>query len=178
MNPSWLPEGLASALVATQWAFLCYFICINVVYLALNFIAMFAILRYAREHGASFRIKNFADYQPPVSILPRCHLVATPATRMAPRQFPLRLHANSSTSSSPLGQTLPSWTQHQEPNKHPLQLPARHQASIHQGIQPDKLQVATPDTSKESHKPDLPEAAHQREKMALSPKPHRSQAPS
>lgn len=73
MNPSWLPEGLASALVATQWAFLCYFICINVVYLALNFIAMFAILRYAREHGASFRIKNFADYQPPVSILVPAH---------------------------------------------------------------------------------------------------------
>jgi len=73
MNPSWLPEGLGSALVATQWAFLCYFICINVVYLALNFIAMFAILRYAREHGASFRIKNFADYQPPVSILVPAH---------------------------------------------------------------------------------------------------------
>ncbi|MGN6513559.1 MAG: glycosyltransferase family 2 protein, partial [Lysobacteraceae bacterium] len=35
----------------------------------LNFISVFSILRYVREHGASFRIKNFADYQPPVSIL-------------------------------------------------------------------------------------------------------------
>lgn len=69
-----MPAGLASTLVGFQWAFLIYFICINVVYLALNFIAMFAILRYTREHGASFRVRNFADYQPPVSILvPACN---------------------------------------------------------------------------------------------------------
>ncbi|WP_256645997.1 glycosyltransferase family 2 protein [Thermomonas paludicola] len=66
------PE-LTSALILMQWGFLAYFICINVVYLALNFIAMFAILRHAREHGASFRVKNFASYQPPVSILVPAH---------------------------------------------------------------------------------------------------------
>lgn len=64
-----ISPGVASFLLWLQWGFLIYFICINVVYLGLNFISMFSILRYVREHGASFRIKNFADYQPPVSIL-------------------------------------------------------------------------------------------------------------
>lgn len=73
MNMTWVPAGLPDVLIAMQWGFLVYFICINLVYLALNFIAMFAILRYVREHGASFRIKNFADYQPPVSILVPAH---------------------------------------------------------------------------------------------------------
>ncbi len=73
MNPTWITPEISSALVGMQWGFLAYFICINVVYLALNFIAMFAILRYAREHGAAFRVKNFADYQPPVSILVPAH---------------------------------------------------------------------------------------------------------
>lgn len=73
MNLSWMPAGLPSLLVAMQWGFLAYFICINVVYLALNAIAMSAILRYVREHGASFRVKNFEDYQPPVSILVPAH---------------------------------------------------------------------------------------------------------
>jgi cellulose synthase/poly-beta-1,6-N-acetylglucosamine synthase-like glycosyltransferase len=66
------PE-VATFLLWLQWGFLAYFICINVVYLGLNFISMFAILRYVREHGASFRIKNFAEYQPPVSILVPAH---------------------------------------------------------------------------------------------------------
>lgn len=69
MMPAEVSSGLTSALILMQWGFLAYFICLNVVYLTLNFIAMFAILRHAREHGASFRVKNFASYQPPVSIL-------------------------------------------------------------------------------------------------------------
>ncbi len=68
-----ISPGLANTLEGLQWAFLLYFVCINVVYLALNFIAMFAILRYTREHGASFRVRNFSDYQPPVSILVPAH---------------------------------------------------------------------------------------------------------
>ena len=51
MNPTWITPEVSNALVGMQWGFLAYFICINVVYLALNFIAMFAILRYAREHS-------------------------------------------------------------------------------------------------------------------------------
>lgn len=66
------PE-VTSTLEMLQWGFLFYFILINVVYLALNFISMFAILRYTREHGAGFRIKSFAEYQPPVSILVPAH---------------------------------------------------------------------------------------------------------
>jgi len=61
--------ALAPMLEALQWAFLLYFVCINAVYLGLNFVAMFGILRHIREHGAGFRIRNYAEYQPPVSIL-------------------------------------------------------------------------------------------------------------
>ena len=68
-----ISPAVAAFLLWLQWGFLAYFICINVVYLGLNFISGFAILRYVREHGASFRIKNFADYQPPVSILVPAH---------------------------------------------------------------------------------------------------------
>lgn len=69
-----IPAALATTLEGLQWAFLLYFVSINAVYLGLNFIAMFAILRYTREHGASFRLRNFAEYQPPVSILvPACN---------------------------------------------------------------------------------------------------------
>lgn len=68
-----IPPEVATFLLWLQWGFLAYFICINVVYLGLNFISMFAILRYVREHGAGFRIKNFADYQPPVSIVVPAH---------------------------------------------------------------------------------------------------------
>ena len=39
MNPTWITPEVSSALVSMQWGFLAYFICINVVYLALNFIA-------------------------------------------------------------------------------------------------------------------------------------------
>ncbi len=69
MNNFVLSPGALATLEWMQWAFLVYFICLNVSYLALNFVSMFSILRYTREHGAKFRIKNFAAFQPPVSIL-------------------------------------------------------------------------------------------------------------
>ena len=68
-----LSPEMASALEWMQWGFLAYFVIINVIYLALNFIAMFSIMHYAREHGAKFRMRNFAEYQPPVSILVPAH---------------------------------------------------------------------------------------------------------
>ncbi|SHF06868.1 glycosyltransferase family 2 protein [Thermomonas hydrothermalis] len=61
--------GLAPTLEALQWFFLLYFVCINAVYLGLNFISMYTIVRYVREHGVSYRARTFAQYQPPVSIL-------------------------------------------------------------------------------------------------------------
>jgi len=69
MNTFTLSPGFTSALEWMQWAFLAYFICLNITYLALNFVSMLSIMRYTREHGAKFRIKNFASFQPPVSIL-------------------------------------------------------------------------------------------------------------
>lgn len=63
--PPWLVTGM----LVLQWTFLAYFICINSVYLALNFNAMLEILRYVREHGVRLRLKRFSEYQPPVSIL-------------------------------------------------------------------------------------------------------------
>ena len=67
--PSWLPP----LLVGMQWVFFAYFILLNTGYLALNFISMLSILKYSREHGAKFKIRNFASYQPPVSILVPAH---------------------------------------------------------------------------------------------------------
>lgn len=63
--PGWALDGL----LWLQWVFFAYFVLLNASYLVLNFIAMISMVRYAREHGAKFRIRNFASYQPPVSIL-------------------------------------------------------------------------------------------------------------
>ena len=69
MSPIVLSEGTKNLLEGVQWAFFAYFICINLVYLLLNFISMSSIVRYTREHLAKFRIRNFKSYQPPVTIL-------------------------------------------------------------------------------------------------------------
>ncbi|QIL19599.1 glycosyltransferase [Thermomonas sp. HDW16] len=69
MSPIVLSEGTKNLLEGIQWAFFAYFICINLVYLLLNFISMSSIMRYTREHLAKFRIRNFKSYQPPVTIL-------------------------------------------------------------------------------------------------------------
>ncbi|MEO8224935.1 MAG: glycosyltransferase family 2 protein, partial [Gammaproteobacteria bacterium] len=55
--------------LSLQWLFFGYFICINVAYLTLNYISLFSILAYMRDHGASYLPPNMAAYQPPVSIL-------------------------------------------------------------------------------------------------------------
>lgn len=69
MNPIVLPDGVRNLLEGFQWAFLAYFLCINAVYLVLNFVSMVSIVRYTREHIAKFRIRNFKSYQPPVTVL-------------------------------------------------------------------------------------------------------------
>ncbi|MBP3984089.1 glycosyltransferase [Pseudoxanthomonas helianthi] len=69
INTIVLSEGTKNLLEGLQWAFFAYFLCINAVYLVLNFISMAGILRYTREHIAKFRIRNFASYQPPVTLL-------------------------------------------------------------------------------------------------------------
>lgn len=55
--------------VSSQWLFLAYFIAINLVYLALNYISVFSIIRYMRDHRSQYLPRNLASYQPPVSIL-------------------------------------------------------------------------------------------------------------
>lgn len=73
MNPIELPGWVQEGLLWMQWVFFAYFILLNASYLILNFIAMISVIRYTREHGAKFRIRNFASYQPPVSILVPAH---------------------------------------------------------------------------------------------------------
>jgi len=69
-----ISPGLLSTLVWMQWMFFAYFICINLAYLALNYISAFSIVRYMRDHGSQYLLKNFTSYQPPVSILvPACN---------------------------------------------------------------------------------------------------------
>ena len=43
MRPLVLSEGTKNLLEGVQWAFFAYFICINLVYLLLNFISMSSI---------------------------------------------------------------------------------------------------------------------------------------
>ena len=52
-----------------QWLFLGYFLAINAVYLALNYISLYAIVGYMRDHRAEYLPKSLTGYQPPVSIL-------------------------------------------------------------------------------------------------------------
>lgn len=56
-------------MVASQWFFLLYFVLINLGYLALNYISVFSILRYMRDHRSEYLPKSLQQYQPPVSIL-------------------------------------------------------------------------------------------------------------
>ena len=56
-------------ILSLQWLFLGYFICINTAYLTLNYISVFSIVGYMRDHRADYLPTNLASYQPPVSIL-------------------------------------------------------------------------------------------------------------
>jgi cellulose synthase/poly-beta-1,6-N-acetylglucosamine synthase-like glycosyltransferase len=64
-----LPPALVGFLDSMQWVFFGYFICINVAYLALNYVSVFGVIRYMREHGSQYLLKNFTSYQPPVTII-------------------------------------------------------------------------------------------------------------
>ena len=60
--------------LSLQWVFFAYFIAINLSYLALNYISVFSIIRYMRDHRAEYLPKSLASYQPPISILiPACN---------------------------------------------------------------------------------------------------------
>ena len=52
-----------------QWVFFAYFICINLVYLGLNYVSLFSIAPYMRDHRVQYLPPNSPSYQPPVSIL-------------------------------------------------------------------------------------------------------------
>jgi cellulose synthase/poly-beta-1,6-N-acetylglucosamine synthase-like glycosyltransferase len=56
-----------------QWIFLGYFLSINAAYLALNYIALYAIVGYMRDHRAEYLPESLTSYQPPVSILVPAH---------------------------------------------------------------------------------------------------------
>src|SRR5690348_14891078 len=64
-----LPAPLVGFLEGMQWVFFAYFLCINLAYLLLNYVSVFGVIRYMREHGAQYLLKNFASYQPPVTVI-------------------------------------------------------------------------------------------------------------
>ena len=68
-----LPPGLVAALDWMQWVFFAYFIGLNLAYLGLNYVSVFGVIRYMREHGGRMLLKNFARYQPPVTVIVPAH---------------------------------------------------------------------------------------------------------
>jgi cellulose synthase/poly-beta-1,6-N-acetylglucosamine synthase-like glycosyltransferase len=64
----WLEVALA-----LQWLFLFYFVAISAAYLALNYVSLYAIVGYMRDHRAEYLPKSLTGYQPPVSILVPAH---------------------------------------------------------------------------------------------------------
>ena len=64
-----LPAPLVGFLEGMQWVFFAYFLCINLAYLLLNYVSVFGVIRYMREHGAQYLLKNFSSYQPPVTVI-------------------------------------------------------------------------------------------------------------
>lgn len=68
MNITW-----NDAVFYSQGLFLLYFLAINFAYLTLNYIALWAIVGYMRDHRADYLPKSLSSYQPPVSILIPAH---------------------------------------------------------------------------------------------------------
>ncbi len=68
-------QGIAwiDLLLSLQWVFLGYFLAINTAYLALNYVSVFSIISYMRDHRADYLPQSLASYQPPVSILIPAH---------------------------------------------------------------------------------------------------------
>jgi len=64
MNAFW-----AQLFLAVQWVFFGYFLCINSAYLVLQYVSLFSIVRYMRDHRAEYLPRNLPAYQPPISIL-------------------------------------------------------------------------------------------------------------
>ena len=60
---------LAEFINACQDLFLTYFLAINFSYLTLNYVALWAIVGYMRDHRAEYLPKSLSSYQPPVSLL-------------------------------------------------------------------------------------------------------------
>lgn len=69
MTPIVLPAALVGFMGGVQWVFFAYFIGINIAYLALNYVSVFGVIRYMREHGTQYLLKSYSHYQPPVSII-------------------------------------------------------------------------------------------------------------
>ncbi|MEO7251815.1 MAG: glycosyltransferase family 2 protein, partial [Arenimonas sp.] len=68
----------AQVFQSLQWVFFAYFIAINLAYLVLNYISVFSIIRYMRDHRAEYLPESLASYQPPISILiPACNEVGS-----------------------------------------------------------------------------------------------------
>jgi cellulose synthase/poly-beta-1,6-N-acetylglucosamine synthase-like glycosyltransferase len=67
------PPALVTAIDWLQWVFFAYFIGLNIAYLGLNYVSVFGVIRYMREHGGRTLLKNFARYQPPVTIIVPAH---------------------------------------------------------------------------------------------------------
>ena len=60
-------------MTSLQWFFLFYFVALNVVYLTLNAVAGYSIVRKKREHKARYLPAALRAYQPPVSIIIPAH---------------------------------------------------------------------------------------------------------
>lgn len=56
-------------MLSAQWIFFAYFIAINLMYLALNYISIFSIIRYMRDNRTQYLPESLAAYQPPVSLV-------------------------------------------------------------------------------------------------------------
>lgn len=56
-------------ILSFQWVFIFYFLAINTAYLALNYISIFSIISYMRDHRAEYLPVSLVEYQPPVSII-------------------------------------------------------------------------------------------------------------
>ena len=50
-------------ILSFQWVFIFYFLGINTAYLALNYISIFSIISYMRDHRAEY-LPNVVSYQP------------------------------------------------------------------------------------------------------------------
>ena len=60
---------LYSLLIAIEWVFLLYFVCINTGYFSLNFIALWSIRRHMKQRSGEGLPFSYSEFMPPVSVL-------------------------------------------------------------------------------------------------------------